>query len=307
MTSHTLKTPVALIIFNRPETTKQVLAKIAEAKPRKLLVVADAPRANHEFEANRCREARAIIETISWDCEVLTNYADLNMGCRSRVASGLDWVFSEVDEAIILEDDCLPHPSFFRFCEELLTRYRSDERIAQIGGVNFQFGRNRTPYSYYFSRYPHIWGWATWRRSWQYYDVAMRDWPRRRDEKWLHSLTNNKREEQYWMGKFEAAYSGQINTWDYQWTYSCWLRNALTILPNTNLISNIGFGEGATHTRRRSLYASMPMGEMQIPIIHPSEIARNESADHYTSRTMFNSSFSAKARNLISSYLGRPL
>lgn len=156
-----LKTPVAFLIFNRPDTTRRVFAEIAKARPPKLLVVADGPRADHPDDVEKCAAVRAIIDGIDWDCKVLTNYSDINLGCKRRVSSGLDWVFDTVEEAIILEDDCLPHPAFFRFCEEMLNKYRDDKRIAMISGDNFQFGRKRTEYSYYFSRYPHIWGWAS--------------------------------------------------------------------------------------------------------------------------------------------------
>src|SRR5665648_587346 len=169
MSNFQLKTPVAFIIFNRPETTRRVFAEIAKARPTKLLVIADGPRATHPDDAEKCAVVRAIIDGVDWDCEVLKNYSDVNLGCKRRVSSGLDWVFDTVEEAIILEDDCLPHPTFFRFCEEMLAKYRDDKRIAMISGDNFQFGKKRTEYSYYFSRYTHIWGWASWRRAWDNY------------------------------------------------------------------------------------------------------------------------------------------
>ena len=142
-----MKTPVAFLIFNRPETTARVLEEIARARPPKLLVVADGPRADRPGEADLCRAARAVLSRVDWPCEVLTNFSETNLGCRRRVSSGLDWVFEEVEEAIVLEDDCLPHPSFFPFCEELLERYRADERVMAVSGDNFQQGRRRTPYS----------------------------------------------------------------------------------------------------------------------------------------------------------------
>ncbi len=177
--------PVAFLIFNRPELTRKVFATIAQAKPSKLLVVADGPRADVPDDREKCSEARAIIGRIDWDCEVLTNYSSANMGCRARISTGLEWVFTNVEEAIILEDDCIPHPTFFRFCKELLTRYRDDQRVMMISGDNFQMGRNRTPYSYYFSRFFHCWGWATWRRAWRHYDIDMELWPSLRDGSWL--------------------------------------------------------------------------------------------------------------------------
>src|SRR3989344_7840291 len=174
MSDFKLTTPVAFLLFNRPETTARVFAASARAKPPNLLVVADGPRANRPGEAELCAAARAVIEKVDWDCEVVTHFSEVNLGCKCRMSSGVDWVFQTVPEAILLEDDCLPHPSFFRFCEEMLEGYRNDERISMIGGTNFQKGRERSPDSYYFSRYTHIWGWASWRRAWQkIYDVEM--------------------------------------------------------------------------------------------------------------------------------------
>ncbi|MFM6024920.1 MAG: glycosyltransferase family 2 protein, partial [Dolichospermum sp.] len=183
-----LKTPVCFIIFNRPDVTQRVFQKISEAKPPKLLVIADGPRIDKVGEEQKCAATRAIIDQVDWECQVLTNYSDINLGCRKRIYTGLDWVFSQVEEAIILEDDCLPDSSFFRFCEELLEKYRDHPRIMLVCGQNLQFGQQRRNYSYYFSRYSHCWGWATWKSAWQYYDDTMELWPQVRDENWLFDI-----------------------------------------------------------------------------------------------------------------------
>ena len=287
MSNYKLKTPVAFIIFNRPETTKKVFAEIAKARPPRLLVIADGPRADHPDDAEKCAAVRAIIDGVDWDCEVLTNYSDVNLGCKRRVSSGLDWVFDTVDDAIVLEDDCLPHPTFFRFCEEMLEKYRDDERIAMISGNNFQFGRKRTGYSYYFSRYTHIWGWASWRRAWENYDVDMKMWPEIRDGGWLEDLLRAKRSVWYWKYKFENAYKGKIDTWDYQWTFSCWIQNALTVIPNVNLVSNIGFDMNAVHTKVKNKFAEMKIEPMSFPISHPYYILRDSKADFFVENKMF--------------------
>lgn len=169
-----MSTPIALIIFNRPDLTIRVFSKIARAKPKTLFVIADGPRSDHPGDIKKCAEARSIIESVDWDCTVHKNYSDINLGCGRRLASGISWVFEKVEEAIILEDDCLPHPTFFRFCKELLERYRDDERIMQINGQNFQHKSMRTSYSYLFSYSNNCWGWATWRRAWQHFDMEMR-------------------------------------------------------------------------------------------------------------------------------------
>lgn len=285
-----IKTPIAFIIFNRPDTTARVFAAIAKAKPSKLLVVADGPRKDRVGEAEKCAATRAIIDQVDWPCEVLTNYSDVNLGCKNRVSSGLNWVFEQVPEAIVLEDDCLPDPSFFRFCEEMLEKYRDDERIAMISGDNFQFGNKRGDASYYFSRYNHIWGWASWRRAWKSYDVSMKLWPQFRDDKCLDNLFANKTIKTYWHTAFEATHSGEIDTWDYQWVFASWANNMISIMPNVNLISNIGFGANATHTQGSSIYADMSVQPISFPLVHPNLILPHMVADDFTSRGMFSNS-----------------
>lgn len=290
-----LTTPVVFIIFNRPDTTERVLAEIARARPSRLLVIADGPRNDCQGEQELCNATRAIIDRVDWPCDLLTNYSDSNMGCRNRVSSGLDWVFATVEQAIILEDDCLPDPTFFRFCEELLEKYRDDERIAQISGDNFQLGRKRTIDSYYFSRFNHVWGWASWRRAWENYDVNLTAWPQTRDAGWLHDILGDSRQANYWTRIFQRVASGEIDTWDYQWTFACWVSNALTILPNTNLISNIGFGPAATHTTRHNLFANMETEAMRFPLRHPKSVIRDTQADQVTIKRMINPSLVARA------------
>lgn len=286
-----LTTPVAFLIFNRPDTTARVFAEIARARPPKLLVVADGPRPDQPGEAEKCAAARAIVEQgISWPCEVLTNYSEINLGCKQRVSSGLDWVFNTVEEAIILEDDCLPHPTFFHFCGELLEKYRDDKRIMAVSGDNFQYGQKRTDDSYYFSRYNHIWGWASWRRAWQCYDIEMKLWSQVRDGGWLNDLLLDSTAVRYWAQIFQAAYEGRVQTWDYQWLFTCWMQNGLTALPNTNLVSNIGFGLEATHTSGRSPFACIPVEPMSFPLKHPPFIIRDARADQFTQKVHYGTS-----------------
>ena len=284
-----MKTPVAFLIFNRPDTTEKVFEAIRAAKPPKLLVVADGARSDRPDEAEKCEAARKIIEGVDWQCEVLTNYSEVNLGCKQRVSSGLDWVFKNVEEAIILEDDCVPHPTFFHFCEELLNYYRDDERIMVISGDNYQFGHKRTQYSYYFSRYNHCWGWATWRRAWQYYDIEMKLWSKIRDGNWLRAILEEPRAVKYWSKIFQAVYEEKINSWAYRWTFACWLQSGLTVLPNVNLVSNIGFGTEGTHTTdSRNPYANLPTEKICFPLQHPPFIIRDAEADKFTQDTHFN-------------------
>ncbi len=265
-----MNTPVAFIIFNRPDHTAKVFAAIREARPSKLLIIADGPRENHPDDQEKCRSARAVIEQVDWPCEVLKNYAEKNIGCKYRVSSGLDWVFSLVEEAIVFEDDCLPHPSFFRYCEELLEKYRYDYRIGIISGHNNLFGYRRNFDSYYFSNIPYVWGWATWKRSWESYDVNISDWPTVRDSGRLKDALHHDIEVKSWTSIFDHQYDGFFNTWDYQLMFTSLINNWLNIIPNTNLISNLGFDENATHTRDSLNPLSKQIcQEILFPLNHP--------------------------------------
>lgn len=294
-----MKTAVALIIFNRAETTQLVFNAIRQAKPAKLLVIADGPRATHPDDAARCAAARAVIEQVDWECEVLKNYSETNLGCGLRPATGISWVFEQVEEAIILEDDCLPHPSFFQFCEELLAHYRHDARVMHISGNNFQQVQPRTDYSYSFSRYPHIWGWASWRRAWNCFDFELKAWAAVRDGAWLEDYLGNEHHARFWSSEFERVYGAdKSHIWDYQWTYACFTQNGLSINPNVNLVSNIGFTQGATHTvsdvvdQRNNL----PTHAITLPLNHPPFMMRDAKADEFTQTHIFTPNRMMRAR-----------
>ena len=282
-----LQTPVAFFIFNRPETTRRVFEEIRRVRPPKLLVVADGPRFERPEEAEKCKIVRAIVDTVDWPCDVVKNYSDTNMGCRKRVSSGLDWVFKTVPEAIILEDDCLPNPSFFLFCEELLEKYRNDLRVMHIGGCNFQNGFKRGEGSYYFSIYPHIWGWASWRRAWKYYDVNIYSWCKTINEEFLYTLFTDKKTVRYWKMILDKVQNNEIDTWDYQWTYTVWSHNGLAILPKKNLVSNVGFSEEGTHTKATYSKLSKRKTFEINSIIHPENISRDYNADACTTKYLF--------------------
>jgi len=303
--SYRCKSPVAFLVFNRPETTRRVFAEIAKARPQKLLVVADGPRRDRPDERALCAETRRIIEGVDWDCEVLTNYAEENLGCAKRVSSGIDWVFANVDEAIFLEDDCLPHPTFFRFCDDMLKRFRNNDKIMSISGDNFQFGSRPSIYSYYFSRYVHVWGWASWRRAWSSYDLRMTRWPEAKANGWLHHILQNSRDVRYWERVFEDAYQGKTGTWDYQWLFACWQQSGLSVVPGVNLISNIGFGAGATHTERGGgKLAEMATEEMAFPLKDPPFVTCDSTADDNTARLFFRSSRLSPVKRLVRQFFG---
>lgn len=281
-----LQTPVALFLFNRPDPTARVFARVAEMRPRRLFLIADGPR--NVAERDRCDAARQVVSRIDWDCEVRRNFSDANLGCRDRMSSGIDWVFCQVEEAILLEDDCLPHPSFFPFCGELLARYRDDERIMMISGDNFQRGRRRTPFSYYFSRIPHVWGWASWRRAWRSYDVTMSNWPRFRDTGWLESTLRDAAAAKAYRRLFDDTHAGKIDTWDYQLTFAAWQNNCFSVLPDVNLVTNLGFGPDATHTKAPdSPDAALPVEPVEFPLRHPTHVEPCIEADEFTFESSF--------------------
>jgi hypothetical protein len=276
-----LLTPIIFIVFNRPRHTIKTFESIRAQQPRHLLIIADGPRLNHPTDESNCAAVKEIISNIDWPCTVEHNFSSTNLGCKHRVISGLNWAFSRVDRAIILEDDCLPNYDFYSFCDILLDRFKDDERIMAIGGSNFQNGIIRGDGSYYYSKYSHIWGWATWRRAWEKNDPALKFWPSwKKSEAWA-AQTPNKIERQYWSKIFDRMYKNEIDTWDYPWTANIWYHGGLNIIPNKNLVSNIGFGPDGTHTiasKDQQGQATQSLGEL----VHPSLIVQDMIADQYT-------------------------
>lgn len=272
--------PIAYIIFNRPRHTRETFAVIRAQKPPKLFLIADGPRAGHPTDAENCRLTRDIVAQIDWPCEVHRNFADTNMGCMRRVSSGLDWVFSHVERAIVIEDDCVPNADFFTFCDALLDKYENDPRVWVVTGNNFQNGRRRGNASYYFSKYNHCWGWATWRRAWRHYRVDMPFWHEwKRTADWLRRVPGRV-ERLFWTDTFDRMSRGEIDTWDYQWTACVWKNGGLTATPNVNLVTNIGFGPDATHTVASGDQQGLPAQSLGI-LTHPARVKQNLAADRY--------------------------
>jgi hypothetical protein len=274
-----METAVAFLIFNRPECTQRVFEAIRQAKPPILLVIADGPRTPDE--AKECEKVRAIIDGVDWPCNILKNYSDRNMGCKDRVASGLDWVFSNVERAIILEDDCLPHPSFFQYCEDLLEQYKDDERIMTICGANRLGKWKEQQQSYHFSYYGGCWGWASWKRAWSHYDVEVKLWSSPEVRARIKDLIGDQRRHSIQAKRFESAYSGKVNTWDIQWFFTRISQSGLSIVPSVNLISNIGFGAGATHTKNSSSQeADRPVFPISFPLRSPDVVIVDREFDN---------------------------
>jgi hypothetical protein len=305
-----LQTPVVMMVFNRPDLTRLAFREVAETKPRKLLVIADGPRASRPGEDLLCSQVCSIFKGVDWPCEVLTHFADSNLGCRERVISGLTWAFSQVEEAIILEDDCLPDQTFFVFCQELLERYRGDSRVSMISGHNCLPSRIKSNYSYHFSRVPHTgWGWATWCSAWQRYDRNLENWETVKQDGILSEIYSRNAEAEYWSGIFESMHLGTgPNTWDYQWVYTNLLNNLLSIRPSVNMVSNIGFGKDATHTHDPdSEKARLQAHAMTFPLRHPPYMVPMRSFDDLDQQISFVPRFGRKVKRKLRSLRRRLL
>jgi len=283
-----LHTPVLFIIFNRPDFTQAVFNEIRKAQPTQLFIAIDGPRKDRPDDVEKCRKVLEITQQVDWDCKISTLIQDKNLGCKIGESTAMDWFFSHVEEGIILEDDTVPDQSFFMFCQELLEKYRDDQRVMMISADNFQFGRRRTEDSYYFSKYFFTWGWATWRRAWKCYDIKMKQWPVIRDGHFLMDILNDWFAVKYWSWILEETYNDKIDTWDYQWILSCWIHGGLSITPNTNLVSNIGFGEFAVHTTdKNSIFSNIPISPMRFPLNHPPFMIRDDLADRFSQKTFY--------------------
>lgn len=278
--AHRLNTPVAMLVFRRPQQTARVLEAVRQARPRTLLVAADAPRPGRPDEAQACARTRALFDQIDWDCQLITRFHETNLGAGVGPATGISWVFEQVPEAIILEDDCVPDPSFFRFCAELLERYRDDPRVMQISGTTYRAQPLFTRHSYVFSQFPACWGWACWRRAWRHFDQHVPAWGRLRQTPWLSRIIRQHRVEGAWACELDQAWRGHIHTWDFQWAFACWLHQGLSIRPRHNLITNIGHGHDATHTHNDDdPMLNLPTRPMRFPLHHPPRVKAHRRLD----------------------------
>lgn len=277
-----INTPVLFLIFNRPEPTQRVFDAIRKARPKELFVSADGPRQEKPDDIQQCRAVRDIVRNVDWDCKVHYDFRDTNLGCKMAVSSAINWFFKDVEAGIILEDDCLPNQSFFWFCQELLEKYKDDERIMQISGSNYLFGQKIGEATYYFSKLNDIYGWASWRRAWKFYDIYMEDFPAFKEQKQIDNYVNNKRISQWLMDYFREAFqlAGlKYGIWSSQWSYAICKHNGLVIVPNVNLVSNIGINNEATYSKNSfAIYANISTQEIK-QIIHPQFILANKKAD----------------------------
>lgn len=285
------KSAVLFLIFNRPDQTARTFEAIRQARPARLYIAADGPRTYRPDDAERCARVRAIATAIDWPCEVRTLFRDQNLGCKKAISSAIDWFFEQEADGIILEDDCYPAASFFPYCEELLERYRDDLRVMSICGSNSLRPKEEEveEASYFFSRHCRVWGWATWRRAWQHYDVDMESWPIYRAKRQLRVWSDCEEDfENFWTRVLDRTYAGEVDTWDYQWMFACWANGGLSCRPRYNMISNLGFGADATHTfDPNSIDGNAPVHEIEFPLRHPTAVLRDFRADQTTQERQF--------------------
>lgn len=274
-----LNTPVVFICFNRPMITKKTFSQIKTIKPKELFLIMDGPRPKNRNDLINCKKVKHIISKINWRCKVHKNFSKINLGLKTRIVSGLNWVFSKVDKAIILEDDCYAKKDFFYFCETLLNYYKRNKNVSMITGNNFQQHITNSS-SYYFSKYSHVWGWATWKRSWKLYsdnNVSISKFIKSDAFKKFCPIND---EQEYWMKMFEQIKKGQLQSWAYYFLLNIWKYKGLTVTPNYNLVENLGINnELSTHKIDNSLRISLTKNKLKKPLIHPKNQFINSDID----------------------------
>jgi hypothetical protein len=300
METYQTKSPILFLIFNRPESSDRVFQRIRTAQPTQLFIGCDGPRQQKQGEKKIVESLReSLLSQVDWDCEVKTLFRDDNLGCGVAVHSAITWFFNNVDQGIILEDDCLPEPGFFKFCDEMLDRYRDDTSIFEISGTNFQSGVTRGDGDYYFSRYGGIWGWATWARAWKHYSFDMSGLDEFINKNTISTIFSNRNQQRYWNAMLPG--SREVDTWDYQWLYTIWQNKGICIVPNANLVTNIGFGVAGTHTFGAPHWYSKLIGTRKTldSLASPSSNNIDERADQY----QFDHSIAPGRKTRLKSYL----
>ncbi len=276
------ETPILFIIFNRPDHSQKVFDALKKIEPSNLYIAADGPRASIPSDRDKCKKTREIINQIDWPCKINTLFRDENLGCGKGPADAISWLFSNEEYGIILEDDCVPDRSFFFFCEELLKKYKYDSRIMHIAGTNHNpaFVRD-IEYSYFFSQIGHMWGWATWRRAWVLFDYDMKRFEEVGSKNYFNDLYPNYLIGMYMRRKFSETYTKKIEgVWDYQWEFTRLINSGLSIIPQNNLVENIGFGADATHTfSSNNNFSETRVQKLNSPLNHPPFIIKDRKSE----------------------------
>ncbi|MEY2701672.1 MAG: hypothetical protein RLY43_305 [Bacteroidota bacterium] len=282
------KVPILLIAFNRPQKTEQVLNRICEYSPEELFIFIDGPR--NEEDSKKINSILNTINSLHTNFKIHIHTQDKNLGCKYGPLTAINWFFEHVDKGIILEDDCLPYLPFFDFCSHLLRTYEHDEKIMHISGNNFQNGKKRGDInaSYYFSNYTHSWGWATWKRSWSLYNQAIENFYKFKKENHIQKIQIGKSAQIYWLKNFERTLA-KTDSWDSLWMYTVWYHKGLAILPQQNLVENIGFDQEATHTKFDTIkQKATPV--LSLEIIDPTKIEIDQEAEIYTFNSLYKTS-----------------
>jgi Glycosyl transferase family 2 len=281
-----LNTPVILSVFNRPASTARVFEAIAQAKPRQLFVFADGP--SSAADTDLCAQARAVVEKVSWDCDVKYRYSDTNLGARECYKSGVDWAFSEVDEGIILDDDCVPDPTFFLFSQDMLERYRHQPRVMMICGTNYLGHWKEDCQSYHFSHFGSVWGWASWKRAWAFYDASMSAWGDEKVRERIRDLFANDDVFTFQARRFDRLYGEpqDRHSWDLPWSLARLVHSGLTIVPSVNLVANIGNIDGRGLPPDHPL-ANLDVAPLESPFRSPPVVAVDREYDELHTRRIF--------------------
>ena len=288
-----MNTPILILLFNRPKETKILIDRLRDIKPSKIYINQDGPRNHLSKDKILCQNVKDVIDNIDWNCEIKRKFNETNLGCRSSVSSGLNWFFENEQFGIVLEDDCIPSKSFFVFCDQMLKKYEKNNSVYSISGSNFQKGNIIGDGDYYFSKYAHCWGWATWRRAWNCNDDSMEFWKELKNNDTWHDIHDDMLEKKYWKKIFEKVISKKLDSWAYVWLASIWNKKGLNIIPNKNLVLNIGFNENATTTVSSSKIEtkSLIFDEFDQDIKDPSIFSVYKEADYFVFQNHFNGKY----------------
>ena len=281
MIDYQCKSPVLIIVFNRPDFVENLIKILRAVKPRTIYIAADGPRDGVLKDLDKCLKVKNEIDKIDWECNIQKKYSETNLGCGVNPSEAISWALEDSEEVIILEDDCMPIIDFFKYSDELLELYRNDDRMMMISGNNHTFGNFQFNHSYEFSHHTQTYGWATWKRAWIKYDLNMTIWPEMGSLEWLEEKTGSKKSAKFWLRIFEMCYQKELQTaWDYQWTFCCWINNGLNIIPRVNLVTNVGFSSDGTHEIDPDhLISNVPVSPIDFPLTHPLKFNNNKKLD----------------------------
>jgi hypothetical protein len=286
-----MDTPILFLVFNRPSLTQKVFDEIKKVKPKKLYIAIDGPRIGNANDQSNINDVLKIFNDVPWQCEFKFLKREFNLGCGVSISNALNWFFTHEEEGIILEDDCVPSQDFFFFCESMLEKYRTNDSIMAINGSN-PLGEVHLDSSYFFSKYNFVWGWATWRKSWNLYEFDLNKESNFKRRLFLiKSFRYDFISIRNWFKHLNLVKIGKIDTWDYQWMYTCWKYNGLIITPSVNLICNIGNEVEPTHGFINSNYIGLKYNNITFPLIHPTKVQLNRKIDRKIKATRFGTTF----------------